>query len=170
MPWLIIGVIILVFVKGDTMISNNDTKYDDLFKKYANISGLDWKMVKSICYIESNLGRAASVAHGLIAPNDVEGSKSSDGKSWGLMQMTLPTARDYDPAATAQKLNNAEYSVRLACQHIKRLFNYYGGETEWIVKAYNQGQGRTNDEIDGTRVSAAGAYYAKYLQYRGELV
>lgn len=135
--------IVLQSSESETMTQNN---FDDLFKKYAAKYGLDWKMLKAIAIIESSLGRASSVAYGLKNPSDTEKSKSTDGLSWGLMQVTLTTARDYDSNATAQRLNNPEYSVDLASRHLKMLINLFkndANQIEKVVKSYNQGQGAT---------------------------
>ena len=70
------------------------TEYDSLFKKYGAEYNIDWRWLKAICLNESNLGKAKSVMIGLENPRDIENSKSSDGKSWGLMQVTVPTAKD----------------------------------------------------------------------------
>lgn len=143
-----IGIVLLLLIisqssEGPVMTVSN---YDDLFKKYASMYGLDWKMLKAIAIIESSLGRAPSVAHGLKNPSDIENSKSTDGKSWGIMQVTLPTARDYDSTASAEKLNNPAYSVEIASRHIRMLMNLFKNDSkqiEKVVKSYNQGQGAT---------------------------
>ena len=139
---------------------------DDIFKKYAGVYGLDWLMLKSICANESSLGTHPSVVRGLNYPYDVEGSKSSDGKSWGLMQVTLPTAQDFDKTATAIKLNDPEYSVKIAAQFLAWLTIRYKTtdprRNEWIVKSYNQGAGNTNKEINGQISGYAKEYWERY--------
>lgn len=139
---------------------------DSLFKKYAAQYGLDWLMLKAICANESSLGTHPSVVRGMNTPYDVEGSKSSDGKSWGIMQLTIPTAQDFDQSATAVKLNNAEYSVKLAAQFIAWLTLRFKKTdprfNEWVVKSYNQGAGNTNKEIAGTSKGFAGEYWERY--------
>lgn len=146
------------------------TQFDSLFKKYASQYALDWKLLKAIAMNESGLGvhpngMEPSVARGIQNPADVEGSKSSDGKSWGLMQMTLPTARDYDPTATSEKLNNPEYSIRLSAQFVAWLTVQFKTETtrkmEWIVKSYNQGRGNTAKEMRGG-TGYAGPYWERF--------
>lgn len=138
--------------------SSND--FDNLFKKYAEKYNLDWRMLKAIAMIESSLGRAPSVAHGLKNPTDIENSKSSDGKSWGLMQVTLPTARDFDSNATSERLNNPEYSINLASQYLRTLFSIFKNDQkqiEKVIKSYNQGQGNT---LNGK--TYADSYWIKY--------
>lgn len=133
--------------------SDNWTRFDSLFQKYGAANNVDWKILKAIAMNESSLGTVKSVALGLVNPSDIEGSKSQDGKSWGLMQVTVTTAKDLDSAASAERLNDPEYSVRLAAMYIGRLqkrFNML--ETrwlEWVIKSYNQGPGNTDKERRG---------------------
>lgn len=147
-------------------ISNN---FDPLFKNYANLFGLDWILLKAICMKESTLGKHPKVARGLLVPTDVEGSKSEDGKSWGIMQITLPTGRDFDPAVTEVKLNNPEYSVRLAAQIIKWLYQRFEvsdpRRTEWVIKSYNQGVGNTGKEKRGEIDGYADLYFEKVMEF-----
>lgn len=128
-------------------------RFDDLFKQYGSQYGVPWEWLKAIALNESNLGDEDSVATGLADPNDVEGSTSTDGKSWGLMQVTLTTARDMDPTATPQKLNNAEYSVNLAAKYLSKLASRLpkidARYDEWVIKSYNQGPGNTDKERAG---------------------
>lgn len=146
--------------------SDNWTRFDALFKKYGAVNNVDWLVLKAIAMNESSLGSVKSVALGLVNPSDIEGSKSQDGLSWGLMQVTVTTAKDLDPSATAQKLNDPEYSVRLAAQYLGRLqkrFNML--ETrwlEWVVKSYNQGPGNTDKERKGLIDGYANEYWARF--------
>ena len=66
-------------------------------------------------------------------------SKSSDGKSWGLMQVTLATARQFESAVTPVALNNPEVSVRLAAKYIAWVKRNYSPDLEFVVRAYNGG-------------------------------
>jgi membrane-bound lytic murein transglycosylase MltF len=144
----------------DEMTASSDsfTKWDTLFRLYG---GDDWKILKAIAMNESSLGEYPSVKRGLQVPQDVEGSKSQDGKSWGLMQITIPTARDFDPDATAVALNNPEYSVRLAARLLRSLKRQFD-KTEYVVKAYNQGAGNTRAEIAGKHGGYANEYWERF--------
>lgn len=141
-------------------------RFDQLFKKYATKYAVDPFLLKAICLNESDLGREKSVARGLENPTDIEGSKSSDGKSWGLMQVTLTTARDLDPAATQAKLNNAEYSIDLAARYIKSLKRYFPDgvidQQMWLVKSYNQGPGNSMNERAGKNKGFANEYWTRF--------
>lgn len=141
-------------------------QFDDLFKKYGSEYNIDWQWLKAICLNESNLGKAKSVVLGLENPKDIENSKSSDGKSWGLMQVTVTTAKDFDQTATAEKLNNPDYSVKLACKYlawVKRQFNSMDARfLENVIKSYNQGVGNTKKEIANKTQGYAQAYWEKF--------
>ena len=178
MLWLLGGVGALLFFSKNRIVEEVDTvqaessdswtKYDALFKSYGARYGVDWLRLKAIAMNESSLGTNSRVARGIEAPDDIEGSKSYDGKSWGLMQVTLSTARGMDPLATEAKLNDPEYSIGLAAryfQSLQRLFstsdpNY----DEWVVKSYNQGPGNSKKERDGKIDGYAQEYWERYLR------
>jgi len=140
--------------------------YDGLFVKWGSTYGVDWRWLKAIAMNESSLGLHPSVAYGIKNPKDIENSKSSDGKSWGLMQVTLTTARDLDASATAEKLNNPDYSVMLAAEYVAWLKSRFNpGEPrylEWVIKSYNQGPGNTDKEKRGQISGYAGEYWARF--------
>lgn len=150
------------------MGSPNWTRFDALFLKYSQVFGVDRDVIKAICMNESSLGLAPSVARGLASPTDIEGSKSTDGKSWGLMQVTLTTARDMDSTATAEKLNNPDYSVKLGANYLSRMQKLYLKSDprwlEWVVKSYNQGPGNTAKEIKGEIAGYSDEYYERFVR------
>lgn len=166
---IIIGLGVLIYsqkAKGAETVDNSDSRFDSLFIKYGKMYNIVPKELKAIATIESSLGRAKSVDRGLKVPSDIEGSKSSDGLSWGLMQVTLTTARDYDSQATPELLNNPDYSVKIASQHLSKLHGLFDRTDaryqEWVIKSYNQGQGNTLREKRGL-VGYANGYWLKYL-------
>lgn len=142
------------------------TSFDSLFKKYGTMFGVDWKILKAIAMNESDLGKEKSVLHGLNYPKDVDASKSFDGLSWGLMQVTLNTGRQYDESISPEKLNNAEYSIKIAAQYlawVQRQFALVDPRyTEWVVKSYNQGVGNTNKERLGQISGYTKEYWPRF--------
>lgn len=142
------------------------TQYDSLFQKYGQANDVDWTWLKAFALNESNLGQASSVAEGIANPSDIDGSTSSDGKSWGLMQMTVSTAQGLDGSATPQKLNNPDYSVNLAARYVEDLKGYFDESNprflEYVVKSYNQGPGNTQKEIAGTGGGYANTYWSRF--------
>lgn len=152
-----------------TTASDSFTKWDDLFRRYSAIYNVPFYWLKAIAMNESSLGEARSVKRGLENPRDIDGSKSSDGKSWGLMQVTLTTARDLDPSATEVQLNNPEYSIRLAAMYLSRLKPMFSMVDtrweEWVIKSYNQGPGNTRKEIKGGK-GYAEEYWLRFQRNR----
>ncbi len=152
----------------ETIEENMDswTRFDALFKKYGALFNVDWMYLKAIALNESSLGAAKSVARDLANPTDVEGSKSSDGKSWGIMQVTLTTARGMDPAATEVKLNDPEYCVKLGAQYLSQMQKRYSmleyRWLEWVIKSYNQGPGNTDKERSGKILGYAEEYWTRF--------
>jgi soluble lytic murein transglycosylase-like protein len=104
---------------------------------------------------------------GIEHPSDIENSKSSDGKSWGLMQMTIKTARGLDSSATEEKLNDPDFSIDLSARYIAQLMGMFSSSderyVEWVVKSYNQGPGNTKKEMK-TGVSYAQEYWDRWLR------
>lgn len=149
------------------MTPKNWHQYDGIFRQYGTIYGVNWQHLKAISLNESNLGRAPSVALGLIDPGNIQGSKSSDGKSWGLMQVTLTTAKSLDPLATERKLNDPNYSVQLAARYISELKKMFKTSDprflEWVIKSYNQGPGNTKKEIQSGK-GYADEYWERFKQ------
>ncbi len=142
------------------------TQYDHSFQVFGAVYGVEWTWLKAIALNESDLGKAKSVARGLEFPKDIEGSKSSDGKSWGLMQVTLRTARGLDPEATEEKLNDPEYSIELASKYISQLQKMFNPLSERyveaVIKSYNQGPGNTKKELDGETSGYAKIYWERF--------
>jgi soluble lytic murein transglycosylase len=72
----------------------------------------------------------------------------SSRRAYGLLQITLPTARDYDPEATPARLLDSDYNLEIACRHYRwlrdRIDRYFGHTGEYqrlriTVAAWNAG-------------------------------
>lgn len=160
--WYVLIPLALLFLTERISTVANNPSYDDYFKKYAPI-GIDWKLLKRIAKIESNIG---------LNPRVLAGAVSYDGLSYGLMQLRLTTAQDFDKSATIQKLNDPEYSVKIAALYINwcrnylikyaKLNQYDLRFTEFLVKSYNQGVGNTTKEINGLSKGFSQGYWEKY--------
>lgn len=146
------------------------TRWDSLFKKYELLNQVPFGMLKAICMNESSLGTVQSVAAGISDPKNVDASQSEDRKSFGLMQMTLTTLRDFDKAGDAVRLNNPEYSVKWASRFLRSLIRQFPlvdpRWEEWVVKSYNQGAGNTRKEQAGEIDGYAAEYWARYQRNR----
>lgn len=124
------------------------TRWDDLFKKYAAQYGVNWRHVKATAIVESSLGQNPLV---------LAGTASSDGKSYGLTQFTLPTANDMRPGTTVADLNNPEISIMLAAKYLSILEKMFPSSLQSAIISYNQGPGNTQKGKDYT-----GNYWQKW--------
>lgn len=115
-------------------------RYDATFKYFANIYKIDWKWLKAIALNESSLGTNSLVARGAV---------STDGKSYGLMQLTFPTAKDMNQgkAVTPDDLNDPEKSINWGAKYISWLYDYCDEELDLAIQAYNCGPGNIKKGI-----------------------
>jgi membrane-bound lytic murein transglycosylase F len=107
--------------------------FDDLFKKYAQKIGWDWRLLASIAYQESNF--------------------NPDAQSWagaqGLMQLMPRTASLFG----AEDASDPKQSVKAAVnylQNVNRTFSYIEDEKErekFVLASYNAGVGHIKDAI-----------------------
>lgn len=135
--------------KGERIYGSAWTKYDGYFAKAAADYSVPFKWLKGIAIIESALGTDPRVSAGGV---------SSDGKSWGLMQFTMPTAKDFDAGATIERLNNPAYSIDLAGQFLAWLGPQFNWDERKVIMSYNQGAGNTK-----AGKQYASGYYTKFL-------
>lgn len=144
---------------------NTSQSFDDIYKKYAAIYGLDWKNIKATAIIESNEGKHPSVSLGLQDP-DNESSVSEDGLSYGIMQVTISTANDFFPGTTFSDLNNPDRCVKIAAAIMNRNAQTFPGNLEYQVRAYNGGTGflRTKRGQNDTPI-----YWQKFQRARAKL-
>lgn len=150
----IIGVIAMSAQSSDWFY-----RFDHQFRWASRKHGVPWRWIKAVAMVESNLGRAKSVAHGILNPTDVEGSKSSDGKSWGIMQTTIPTSIDMvGSVATPEWLNKPENSIDVGAAYLKWLMQRMGNDRERIMRAYNGGPGYM---VTALGPSMTAVYYGK---------
>lgn len=146
--WVILALMAGVYFFGDTLDAGvmavtgdaSFTQWDGLFQKYGSQYQVPWRWLKAICMNESSLGQAKSVLVGLKTPTDADGSKSSDGLSWGLMQVTLATANGLAGPVTPAYLNDPDNSVNLGARLVKQLIDRFGiSDRQSVIRAYNGG-------------------------------
>lgn len=138
---------------GDLPLGHD--RFDHLFKKYASRESINWLWLKAIAWNESTIGNNARVLTGQV---------SSDGKSWGIMQLTLPTARQFAPNITIEKLNDPDTSIDIASRLLAWLLVEFKGDLSKAVKAYNQGIGNTKNGKN-----YADSYFAKFQTHLFQL-
>ncbi|MEO5348853.1 MAG: transglycosylase SLT domain-containing protein [Magnetococcus sp. YQC-3] len=140
------------------------SKWDALFKKYGTQYGVDWRWLKAICMTESALGTHPSVVLGLKDPTNPS-SVSDDKLSWGLMQIRVVTANDFEKGTTFADLNDPEKAVRISAKFfawLKKQFPNDSGSTleKKVIMSYNQGAGATKQGK-----TYAAPYYEKFLKH-----
>lgn len=151
--FFMIAVGAMILMKSDSIWSD---KYDVWFKKYATKYGLDWKMLKAIAIKESTLGENPLVKAGKV---------STDGLTYGLMQMKFTTAKFYIPTLTeADFKTNYEKQIEAAAMFLSDLKRKYNWDAKKLVISYNQGETNTRNGKDYT-----GDYYPKYLKFYSEI-
>lgn len=140
---------------------NFNDAFDSLFIKYGNSYGIEPYILKAIAANESTVGKNSRVAYGIAHPSEIYSSVSTDGKSWGLMQVTLPTAQQFEKNLTEADLNNPDTSVRIAAKYLQWVKKYYGTDLEFYIRAYNGGPGWKKTNLGP---SATLAYWNKFLK------
>jgi membrane-bound lytic murein transglycosylase MltF len=137
----------IVFMRS---LSKWTDKYDALFIKYANLNGLDWKMLKAISMNESSLGKNKGY--------------EPKGGTTGLMQIQIATASRFIKDLTSSQLVDDEIQIKAASEYLKWLKNRFKNDVRKMVISYNQGEGRTDKGLDYTK-----DYYDKYINHYQEI-
>lgn len=106
--------------------------YDELFRKYAEEIGWDWRLIAAIVYQESKFSINSKSPRGAL----------------GLMQVMPGTGLHYG----VEDLENPEKNIQAGTSHLKRLKHMcekWGLEQEEVIKftlaSYNAGEGRIID-------------------------
>jgi soluble lytic murein transglycosylase-like protein len=76
----------------------------------------------------------------VVESNGVSDLTGDDGKSFGLMQVQLPTARDLGFTGTVQDLMNSKINKKYGIMYLKFLLKRYGN-LYVALDAYNRGMG-----------------------------
>lgn len=120
--------------------SGKMSPFDALFKKYASGIGWDWRLLASMCYIESRF----------------DSTQVSWAGARGIMQLMPATARAMGASVDSMAYN--EQSIATACKVIKSLETslkkYVPDESErkkFILAAYNSGLAHIVDAISLAR-------------------
>ncbi len=101
-------------------------------REYGQRYGIDHRFLLALMQVESS-GRCQAM---------------SNAGAYGLFQLTLLTARNYDAEATPRKLLRSGYNMNIACQHYRwldhQLGHHFPHATEYermllVVAAWNAG-------------------------------
>ncbi|MBQ7975820.1 MAG: lytic transglycosylase domain-containing protein [Clostridia bacterium] len=117
--------------------------YQEIVVEYAQDNNLEPAFIMAMIKVESNY---------------VEDAHS--GKASGLMQLTDETG-DWVAAKLGMDveetdLMNPDDNIRLGCYYIRYLIDYYGGEVDVALAAYNGGMGNVNRWLSDKRYSEDG--------------
>jgi hypothetical protein len=84
---------------------------------------------------------------------------TSNKKAYGLTQLLLPTARDYEPEITRSMLYDQETNVRIFFMHFERLLEHYEGNLTKVLHGWNRGEG-TVDKLLARNIDPANGFSA----------
>ena len=134
--------------------------YDDLIKKNARAIGWDWRLLAALIWNESMFRIQVRSPRGAM----------------GLMQMMPHTAGRFG----VEDMLDPEENIEAGAQYIstlQRIFSNYSTDPEvvttLVISAYNCGEGRTMEDLEGREQSAETTAYIKsvlnlYDYFRGE--
>ena len=83
-------------------------------------------------------------------------ARGDKGKAYGLTQIWLSTARDYEEKITATQLMDPDANIRIAFRHFNFLLKKYRGNFTLALLAWNRGQNRVDEMIAWGRSPANG--------------
>lgn len=123
-------------IRNMTFTDGKISPYDHIFKDAARKSGIDWRMIAAIAYVESHF--------------------NAETKSWagalGLMQVMPRTARSmgYSPDEMSNPAKNVEVAIKAIAQ-IDKLLEKKVPDSErrldFVLASYNSGPGHILDAI-----------------------
>lgn len=118
-----------------------------------NVNRLEpaWQIIKSHEFM----------THLTLSLIDIESRGKTFAKSnknaYGLTQLLLPTARDYEPDVTVSGLYDQETNIRIFFMHFERLLEKYNGNVTKVLDAWNRGEG-TVDRLLAQNINPANGY------------
>lgn len=83
----------------------------------------------------------------------------SNKNAYGLTQLLLPTARDYDPEVTRSQLFDQETNIRIFFMHFEMLLEHYEGNLTKVLHGWNRGQG-TVDKLLAASIDPSNGFSA----------
>lgn len=82
---------------------------------------------------------------------------TSNKKAYGLTQLLLPTAQDYEPDVTVAQLYDQETNIRIFFMHFERLLEHYEGNMTKVLHGWNRGEG-TVDKLLARNIDPANGF------------
>ena len=83
----------------------------------------------------------------------------SNKNAYGLTQLLLPTARDYDPDVTRAQLFDQETNIKIFFMHFERLLRHYEGNLTKVLHGWNRGEG-TVDKLLAANIDPSNGFSA----------
>ena len=118
-------------------------EYQEIVVKYANDNDLDHALVMAVIKTESNF------------VNDAR-----SGKATGLMQLTDETAewmaKKIDIKPKSVDLTDPHDNIKLGCYYLRYLIDYYDGNIDVALAAYNGGMGNVDEWLENDKYSSDG--------------
>ncbi len=156
MALIVIGVAI-----GITTVKNfmYPPSHGELIQKYAKKNDLDQYLVRAVIKTESNF---IADAH--------------SGKASGLMQLTDETAKwvceKLGIDVKKIDLYDPEDNIKLGCYYLRHLIDYYDGNIDVALAAYNGGPGNVNKWLKNKEYSKNGKdlHYIPFKETREYVV
>lgn len=144
---LIILVAIVLIIYNFSMVFQifYPVKYKEFISKYSTENGIDPYLVLAVIKAESGFDPdAVSVknARGLMQITDKTGV-------WAAEKIGLKNFKTED-------LYDPETNISLGCWYLNWLMQYYNGNTDLVIAAYNGGNGNVNEWLKDRNLSSSG--------------
>lgn len=131
--FIILTLFILKGILPNLIKSIYPMKYESAMSRYAMEYGLDLHLIATIIKVESNYDCLAISNKGAIGLMQI---KPSTGK-WIAEQIGI---KDFDE----EMLYEPEINIRMGCWYLDYLLEYYKGNVQLALAAYNGGLGNVN--------------------------
>ncbi len=113
--------------KGGDLLEYMRSIYDDIFKKWGEARGLDWKLLRAFAKVESDLTPSAI---------------GDQGNSIGLMQ--LQHWHWEANGLSREDMFDPDKNIQVGSGFIADLMGKYAGDVDSVIQAYNLGETKFN--------------------------
>jgi len=100
--------------------------FDKLVNKYSSRYGVDKRIIEAVMFVESSTRKHVT---------------GDDGKSFGLMQIMLQTARDQGFRGTKHQLLFPVYNIKYGTKYLSQCLKWSLGDVCGAIDIYNRGIG-----------------------------
>lgn len=126
---------------------------DSLYKKASKSNGIDNRILKAICEVETN--------------HNIKLKKVWDGGSYsyGICQVKMGTARAMGFKGSDKELSNPEINIEFAARYLAYQLKRYKGDYKKAIVSYNRGS-YTNEETKSYQGKVALAFLNNQVKGR----